>query len=280
MKKILGLIGSPRKLGNCEIMIKAVGRELGSGCELRLLRLSDFRLQPCIGCYRCLFKERRCVLKDELGRVIEAMIEADGIVLAAPAYFLGANAQLKTLVDRGLAFYAHGRRLWGKPIAGIGIAGIPGTEGATLLEVHRFQKLMLADVKATVMLYGALPGETFLSEENKAMARRLAAALFGEPLTAAGPRCPLCGGDTFRLLGGNRVRCMLCSNSGTMSLDGGEPVLEIAKSRHELFLNADEAMNHMQWLMDMKERYRENKAALKTIGKEFAHDGTWIRPNA
>jgi multimeric flavodoxin WrbA len=42
MKKILGIIGSPRKMGCSEIMIKEISRNISEPHELVLLRLTDF----------------------------------------------------------------------------------------------------------------------------------------------------------------------------------------------------------------------------------------------
>ncbi len=66
MKNVLGIIGSPRKLGNSEIMIKEISRNISEPIELNLLRLTDFNIGSCRGCYSCLFKEERCVIKDWL----------------------------------------------------------------------------------------------------------------------------------------------------------------------------------------------------------------------
>lgn len=278
MKKILGITGSPRKPGNCEIMVKAVSRYIPEDHELRLLRLSDFDLRPCKGCYRCLVKEKKCVLKDDINLIIDAIAWADALVVAVPTYFLGANALLKLLVDRGLSFYAHADKLWGKPFIGIGIAGIEGKEGATLLGIERFQRMLLADVKSTRMVYGALPGEVFMDQKNLDTAKKLGAALFQPAPEPEGPGCPLCGSRTFRFLGENRVRCMLCSNAGTIDLASGTLVFSIAKSGHDLFLDADDALDHEKWLVDMKARFLANRQALKEITKAYRKDGTWVKP--
>jgi len=42
MKKVLGIIASPRRLGNCEIMVKEISGHIPEPHELNLLRLSDF----------------------------------------------------------------------------------------------------------------------------------------------------------------------------------------------------------------------------------------------
>lgn len=277
MKKLLGIIGSPRKLGNSEILVKAISREIGTDHDLSLLRLSDFSIKPCIGCYQCLFKGK-CVLDDDLGAVIDALADCDAFILAVPTYFLGANARLKDLLDRGLSFYGRAEQLWHKPSVAVGIAGIAGKEGSTRLDIHRFQKIMLSKVKATRILYGALPGEVFLSAENRQAVKEMAAALTGAAEPPTPVACPLCGGDTFRFLDAERVRCMLCSNPGRMVTDGGIPRFEIDKSGHDLFFADEIALAHQSWLMDMKERFLKNKARLKEISGEYRKDGHWIKP--
>jgi NAD(P)H-dependent FMN reductase len=278
MKKILGIIGSPRKLGNCEIMIKEISRNIPEPHELQLLRLTDFNILPCRGCYGCLAKEGKCLLDDDLQWVVDAMRQADAMILAAPTYFLGANAGLKRLIDRAFSFYAYIDQMWGTPSVGICIAGIPGKEGHGLLGVDNFLKIAMTDIKATRVVYGALPGEVFLSEENRLTAADLGAALFKPAPVPDTPRCPVCGGDTFRFLGGADVRCMLCSNRGTMEMRSGVPVLSIERSEHDFFLTKSEILKHRDWLLGMKSRFTELKDELKSVSLDYRQDGIWIKP--
>lgn len=280
MKKVLGVIGSPRKLGNCEIMIKEISRRLPVPHDLYLLRLADFNIKPCRGCYRCLPEGQACVLDDDLKVVLEAMEDADAFIVAAPTYFLAANASLKRLLDRGLAFYNHSQNLWGKPALGIGIAGIEGKEGYTLLGIQSFLKLILAQDKGSRILYGALPGEIFMGEKNKRIAAELAAGLF-EPVAERTPSgCPVCGGDTFRFLGGNDVRCMLCSVSGTVDLQSGTPVFQMNTQEHMFFASRDAALKHRDWLLGMKDDFLSKKDRLKQISASYLKDGKWVKPMA
>ena len=278
MKKILGIIGSPRKLGNCEIMVKEIGRQITAPHELRLLRLAEFNLLPCRGCYACLFNAEKCTQNDDFQRILDAILAADALIVAAPAYFLGANASLKRLLDRGLALYAHIDNLWGKPAVGVAIAGIPGKEGHTLLGIQNFLKMTLTEIKQTRICYGALPGEVFLSRQNMDAAAAMAAALFAPAPGNAGPVCPLCGGDAFRFLGNDRVQCLLCSNPGTIRMETDGPCFNIGKSGHELFLSKSEALHHKDWLLQMKARYLEQKEKLKEITLAYRQPEEWIRP--
>jgi multimeric flavodoxin WrbA len=279
MKTVLGIIASPRRLGNCELMVKEIARSIPEQHQLRLLRLHDFAIGSCRACYACLFGDGACPIGDDLPAVIETVAGVDALIVAVPTYYLGPNAALKNFLDRGLSFYAHADRLWGTPAVGVAVAGIPGREGYTKLGVQSFLKLVLADVKGVEVAYGALPGEVFLSDENREMAAALGKALFGEPVPAAGPVCPLCGGDTFRFLGGDRVRCMLCSNAGRMEAGLDGPIFKIERGDHELFLTRKDVEDHGQWLRSMKDRFMERRKELKQVILPYRKDGEWIRPD-
>lgn len=276
-KKILGLVCSPRKLGNCELMIKEIAKHISTPHELRLIRLNSFQIKPCLGCYKCLFGEMRCPQKDDYYLVLEEILAADALILTVPTYFLGPNAVLKNFLDRGLSMYAFTKELAHKPALGIGIAGIPGKEGYTLLGIENFLKILMSDIKAVEMVYGALPGEVFLNKENLQRAKDLGEKLFAPAKPDKGPQCPLCAGKTFRILKGNRVRCMLCSNEGTMKEENGVLKISIHSSGHDLFLSDEQALGHMLWLQEMKEKYLTLKDDLQEVVKPYKSQGTWVK---
>jgi len=283
MKTLLGLIASPRKHGNCELFVKELFRQLPAGeWQLSLARLPALDIRPCKACYRCLFDDMTCPQKDDFNPTLEALTAADAVAVAAPTYFLGANSSLKRFLDRGLAFYGKLDRLWAKPAVGVAIAGIQGMEGYTKLSVDSFLKLSLADHRGSEVLYGALPGEIFLTDAAQQTARRLAAALTAGSKASAtkpdsdpdsdtdtdpdsAPRCPLCGGDTFRFLGGNRLRCMLCSSEGSLEFQEERINIATNQGEHPLFLSLQDVKKHMEWLRGMKQVYRERRNELKAI---------------
>ena len=59
MKNVLGIIASPRRMGNSEILVKEISSNIPEPHRLNLLRLSDFNIKPCRACYLCLFKKER-----------------------------------------------------------------------------------------------------------------------------------------------------------------------------------------------------------------------------
>lgn len=278
MKKVLGLIGSPRNSGNCEIMVKEISRHIPEAHELFLVRLPSFNIKPCTGCYNCLFKEA-CHLKDDLYTVLDQIRQADGIIVAAPAYVFGANASLKLLLDRALAFHRYGSEIWNKPAIAVGLAGLKGKEGRTLLDLEGFLMGMGLVRQKSGMLFGALPGEAMLNDENRRLAGEFAAALFAAEREEKDIACPLCGGQTFRFTGGTGVQCMLCSHSGTISMAGGKPVFEMT-AEDDIVLTRDAAAGHGQWLKGMKKGFQSSKTELKQVREQYRNDGTWIRPPA
>jgi multimeric flavodoxin WrbA len=279
LKNILAILGSPRRLGNSELVAKEIGRHVTMPHQLQLLRLPDFDLAPCRGCYLCLLRGG-CPIEDDHAIVTEAILSADAIILAAPTYFLGPNASLKRFTDRGLALYPHLEALWAKPAVAVGIAGIPGKEGYTMLGLENFLSMLFADIRERRMIYGALPGEILLGERNRRTASTLAAALFGEKTQPGVPSCPLCGGATFRFIGHDRVRCMLCSNEGRLETGAEKTRLHIQSSDHELFLTRDDALAHRDWLLSMKARFKDRKEELKHITSDYRNGGRWITPRS
>lgn len=277
MKNILAIIGSPRKLGNCEIMAKEISRRVSEPHDLRLLRLSEYDIRSCRGCYTCLFKNE-CVIDDDFQSVVKAIVEADALIVSAPTYFLGPNACLKRFIDRGIALYPYIEKLWKKPAVAVGIAGIEGKEGYTMLGLESFLKMLFSDIKMRRIVYGALPGEVFFNQQNRDTAADMARALIGEPETEKMPCCPVCGGQTFRFLEDSKVRCMLCSNAGKMLVENDRPVFEITRSEHEFFVTLEEALKHREWLVGMKSRFKANKDRLKEICLDYRQSGQWLKP--
>ena len=98
--KVIGIVGSPRKGGNTEILtahtLEAIREE---GLETELVSLAGLDIKPCNACRACA-KEERCPIEDDLFPIYLKMKEADGIILASPVYYGSATAQLKALMER------------------------------------------------------------------------------------------------------------------------------------------------------------------------------------
>ncbi len=105
--KILSFSGSPRRDGNTRILLKAFTDECSKrGHEVDTVDLantSKWKINPCIGCDRCL--SGRCIQNDSMQDVYPRLAEADAIVLGAPVYFYGLPSQAKAMIDRSQLFF-------------------------------------------------------------------------------------------------------------------------------------------------------------------------------
>lgn len=282
-KTLLGIVGSPRKLGNSELFIKELYRQLPQGWELKLIRLPELDIRPCLACYQCLFGEMKCPQRDDFPLALQALIQSDAYVVAAPTYLLGANASLKRFLDRGLSFYGQLDGLWGKPAVGVAIAGIEGMEGYAKLGVDSFIKLTMGDFRGSAVVYGALPGEIFLQRGGRETAGQLAEELVKSEQSAnrnntAVPVCPTCGGDTFRFLPDGGLRCMLCSSSGTYDWKEERLRIDTKPGDHPLFLSYESVKRHADWLREMKDKFMARRKELKAVTQGHTQVGSWVRP--
>jgi multimeric flavodoxin WrbA len=280
VKKVLGIVGSLRDSGNCEVMIKQISREIKEPHELRLLRLPELDLKYCRGCYRCLQTPYTCVIRDDLEIALDAISESDGLILAAPTYFLAAHACLKVFVDRGISFYGRHEKLWGKPAVGLGVAGLQGKEGGVVLDIQRFFISLMADLKSSGVVYGALPGEAYSNVSNLDVAKKQAEALFSESTTKSKMSCRYCGSNAFSFLSENKVQCLLCGEYGLIKADNDHSSIEMYKSSHPLFSSEHDALLHREWLNGMVKHFDKNKKSLAKVRKEFRDSVEWVRPRA
>ena len=112
MTKVLAINGSPRKDGNTSILIRYILRELeNEGIETETVHLGGRKIHGCTACMKCFENQnRKCVIDDDLvNSCIEKMIEADGIILGSPVYFLDLTSEMKALIDRaGFVSFANG----------------------------------------------------------------------------------------------------------------------------------------------------------------------------
>lgn len=103
--KVLGIVGSPRRGGNTDVMVDHVlkgAEEAGAVSEKVLLSRLD--IGPCLHCETC-HRERRCAQEDDMIPLMEKMSESQVWVLGTPVYWWGPSAQLKTFIDRWYGAY-------------------------------------------------------------------------------------------------------------------------------------------------------------------------------
>lgn len=105
--QVLGVLGSPHRHGNTELLLdRFLDGALAAGGEVEKVVLTDLQYRPCRGCNAC-HKTGVCVLHDDAIPLIERMAGTDCCVIASPIYSMGITAELKGLVDRGQYLWAQ-----------------------------------------------------------------------------------------------------------------------------------------------------------------------------
>jgi len=105
-KKVLGL-SFGRKMGNCDVMVKEALMECEkAGNEVKFIRVDELDIRPCTGCIACVIGlvsgrgKGGCPIKDDFHLLEEAIMEADGLIIASPTYVLSPTGMFKTVCDR------------------------------------------------------------------------------------------------------------------------------------------------------------------------------------
>ncbi len=276
-KKIVALILSPRKLGNCEILVKEICRNVSVAHELQLIRLTDKEIKPCKGCYACLVNGS-CPLDDDFISVAETMASADALIVATPTYFMGANGMLKVFLDRCLQLYPATFSLRGKPVINLITAGLKGEAGYSEVMLNSFSLILGLELRASEVFYGALPGEVFLdNDEQFKQAATLGETLFSDQERSfADWACPLCGSDVIQLLGKDRIQCVVCRNYGNICQDGERVELKVEINPENIFFTKEQSNRHGLWLQDMKARFTRLRRKLATLTGVYADQGKWF----
>jgi multimeric flavodoxin WrbA len=104
-RKILILMGSPRKEGNSSTLAKqvAAGAE-ATGAEVESFYLHGLNIQPCTACKECRENTGKdCVIEDDMQPLYQRLRRADAVVIASPIYWFTVSAQTKLFMDRWYA---------------------------------------------------------------------------------------------------------------------------------------------------------------------------------
>lgn len=105
--KVLGIMGSPRRQSNTEILLdRALAGAEEMGAEVEKVVASELKVSPCREIYACL-KDGRCAIKDDMQWLYEELLEADHIIFASPIFFYGLTSQAKAIVDRCQALWVR-----------------------------------------------------------------------------------------------------------------------------------------------------------------------------
>jgi len=125
---------SPRAGGNSDTAAKQFSqavRDAGGECEV--MRLRDYIIMPCMGCWFCEKELGHCALdeKDQAKLVFNRLLKASFVFISSPIYYYHVPSPLKALIDRSQSYYM--RRKKGDPT----ITGLPARKAYVCLVAGR-----------------------------------------------------------------------------------------------------------------------------------------------
>jgi hypothetical protein len=100
MIHILGLVGSPRKGKNTDVLVEQVlSGARKSGARTTKIYLNDLKIKPCQACVK-FPAPKFCIFSDGMDKIYKLINTVDGIVLGTPAYYETVSSQTKLMIDR------------------------------------------------------------------------------------------------------------------------------------------------------------------------------------
>ncbi|MEM2940853.1 MAG: flavodoxin family protein [Thermoproteota archaeon] len=112
--KVLGLIGSPRKNSNTDLLVSRILDGASASNHLtEKLYLYELNISPCVDCRRCKKGSFQCAINDDMQILYPKLKDADVIIFGTPLYWYGPTGKMKLVVDRLRPFIAS-KKLKGK----------------------------------------------------------------------------------------------------------------------------------------------------------------------
>lgn len=172
--KVLIINGSPRANGNTALALKEMAEVFAAqGVEAEIITVGNKAIRGCVACGGCK-KKGQCVFDDAVNEVAPRFEAADGIVVASPVYYAGANATLMAFLQR--LFYSTPFDKTMKVGASVCIARRGGCS-ATYDEMNKFFGISGMPIAASQYwnsVHGGAPGEAAQDAERLQTLRALA----------------------------------------------------------------------------------------------------------
>jgi hypothetical protein len=250
--KVLGL-NFGRDKQQCEnYLVKALEGAEQAGAEIDLVRMCRLNIQRCLGCGSCSRgvangKQSRCIIKDDFQGIVEKILDADAIIVAAPVYVLAPAGMFKDFVDRlgpahdkVVLFHNNEKRLIDgvEPIdprvlsqkyvayLSIGGARVQHWVSFGIPTMQTFGFPMNMKVVDQLDIYGAFSSPEraqMFADRSFEVGRNLAEAIGKDPESLVWPgeagACPVCHGNHLTVLGeSTQVECPICGITGELSI--------------------------------------------------------------
>jgi multimeric flavodoxin WrbA len=183
MKKILGVVGSPRTGGNTDVLVSALlaGAQAG-GAAVEKVMLGELKIDECTGCHAC-WARKPCVHNDDMAGLFEKIVASDAIVFGTPVYWYAPSALMKGFIDRFVYFNCPENRPGVRGKQAAIVVPFEETDFDTSAPVVAFFERSLAHLEMDLTARLVVPGVTRRGEvaelsermeEARGIGRRLA----------------------------------------------------------------------------------------------------------
>lgn len=106
MLNILAIYGSHRRGHNSDMIVDKILEGIGNdNVKVEKIFASSPDIKACTACEGC-YKLGRCVIKDGMQPVYQAIDKADIVISSSPVYFYTVTSDMKKLIDRCQAVWA------------------------------------------------------------------------------------------------------------------------------------------------------------------------------
>lgn len=111
--KIIGFVGSPRKEGNTDELVRQILKGAQAGGETKVYYLNDLSIRECQACMVCKNSSEGCSQRDDMFPLYDEIRSAQGIILGSPIYMGYMTGLMKIFLDRwsALARGPEGKQL-------------------------------------------------------------------------------------------------------------------------------------------------------------------------
>lgn len=103
--KILVFNGSPKKENSDTIHITRAfldGMNEVAPQDIHIIDVIDNHIEYCTGCFSCMRNAGTCIYDDDMGAILNEILQSDLLIFSFPLYCYGMPAPLKALLDRTL----------------------------------------------------------------------------------------------------------------------------------------------------------------------------------
>lgn len=277
MTKVLGLIGSKRPYGNCQVIVETCLEMIKNyGIEIETIYLKDLNLKHCNGCLACVYKGD-CTIKDDMGFLLKKIIESEGLVVAAPTYIFSPSSLIKTILDRCMTItpFLDTLEKQKRNSVCISVAGNPKWNPLGLVQLKQLALAYGYRLIDSMEVFATGPGEVILHEnilENvKTLGQRLADSLKGNtyspPLSSK--NCPFCKNKVFSINENNEVQCVTCGAEGVLNYDIDKFKIKFSPVDNNFFLLSQRKEHVDKWMMDSRDNFLKNREEIQQKLKQW-----------